>query len=147
MKILPKFIPDRDKLKSKKDKKDVKTSDSTFSDSLKNTISENNANSVEAILDSLNKKERELSEKQTLIALNEYKKLIKQILRMAVENGFETKKINSRRGIKEKEFFIVNKIDEKLRELSLAVTSPQSGSFAILKQCEEIRGLIFDLLK
>ncbi len=147
MKIIPSFTPDKNRLHSRKEKKAGNAGHTKFADALGEQVYREYDNSVEELLNDLEKRQRQFLDQQSLSGLNEYKRIIKKILELVTEEGFETKTVTSRRASNRKEFFIVKEIDEKLKQLALAITSPSSASFNLLKQCEEIRGLIFDLVK
>lgn len=148
MKIIPSFTPGKNRVHSRGEKKGTaESSRSSFTDALGEQVTKNHENTVENLLNDLEEKEKRFLDQETLADLNEYKAIVKKILELVVNEGFETKTVTSRRPTSNKEYFIVGKIDEKLKQLALSVTSPSSGSFSLLKQCEEIRGLIFDLVK
>ncbi len=148
MKIYPSFTPDKNRIHSRKEKKHAReTGRMSFADALDSEVSGAYNQTVESLLSDLEEKERRFLDQQTLADLNEYKRIVKKILELVVQEGFETKTVTSRRALNPREYFLVNRIDEALRDLALAVTSPASRPFNVLKQCEEIRGLIFDLVK
>lgn len=146
MKIIPSFTPDKSRIHSRKDTK-PRSASSTFAEALGEEVVRHYNESVESLLEDLDQRERQFLDHQSLADLNEYKKAVKKIMELVAQEGFETKTVTSRRLTNKKEYFLVKRIDEKLKELALAITSPSSASFNLLKQCEEIRGLIFDLVK
>lgn len=146
MKIIPSFSPDKNRLHSRKDAKG-RAESASFAEALGEQVSREYDETVESLLDDLDRRQKQFLDHQSLADLNEYRKAVKKILELVAEQGFETTTVTSRRPSNRKEFFLVKQIDEKLKELALAITSPSSAPFNLLKQCEEIRGLIFDLVK
>ncbi len=103
---------------------------------------------IEELLDDLKDQEKRFLDLQSHSELQKYKALIKKILKMILEEGFENRSLeqtprDKRLGKAEKT--IINKIDENLIKLSEMVTR-SSDAFNFLKTIEEIRGLIFDLV-
>ena len=104
--------------------------------------------SIEELLDDLKDQEKRFLDLQSHYELQNYKALVKKILKMILEEGFENRSLeqtprDKRLGKAEKT--IINKIDENLIKLSEMVTR-SSDAFNFLKTIEEIRGLIFDLV-
>ena len=96
----------------------------------------------------LQDQEKKFLDSQSLYELEKYKALIKKILKMILENGFESRKLDltsreKRMGRAEKT--VIDKIDENLIKLAQMITQ-KSDAFSLLKTIEEIRGLIFDLV-
>lgn len=104
--------------------------------------------SIEELLDDLKDQEKKFLDLQSHYELQKYKALVKKILKMILEEGFENRTLDQtprdkRLGKAEKT--IINKIDENLIKLSEMITK-SSDAFNFLKTIEEIRGLIFDLV-
>lgn len=120
----------------------------TFSSELNVTMEAEYYGSIEELLDDLKDQEKRFLDQQSLYELERYKSMVKKILKMILEKGFENRTLDltardKRLGRAEKT--IIEKIDENLVKLSQMVTR-SSDAFSFLKTIEEIRGLIFDLV-
>jgi len=121
---------------------------SKFTAELDNRISIEFNGTIEELMTDLQDQEKKFLDSQSLYELEKYKALIKKILKMILENGFESRKLDltsreKRMGKAEKT--VIDKIDENLIKLSQMITR-SSDAFDLLKTIEEIRGLIFDLV-
>jgi uncharacterized protein YaaR (DUF327 family) len=90
--------------------------------------------------------EKDLIEKRSDSALLKYKELIRSIVNMTLKLNTEVKTIvrNKKNGDKVYQSY-VNIIDQRLYDLTTKLTSPASTAFQILKQMEEIRGILLDM--
>ncbi|MDA3899874.1 MAG: DUF327 family protein [Spirochaetes bacterium] len=148
MRIGPVFPFDKDRIKSKKKGKDgTAVTGSSFSSMLDDTVETEYSNSIEALMDDLNGQERNLLDNQTLADLQKYKKTVQKILELITRDGFETRTYRRARNANRADFFIVKEINEKLYRLAVSITSSDNKAFSLVKECEEIRGLIFDLIQ
>jgi len=121
---------------------------SKFTTELETRISLEFSGSIEELMTDLQDQEKRFLDSQSLYELEKYKALIKKILKMILENGFESRKLDltsreKRMGRAEKT--VIDKIDENLIKLAQMITQ-KSDAFSLLKTIEEIRGLIFDLV-
>lgn len=121
---------------------------SAFTTELDNRISHEFRGTIEELMTDLQDQEKRFLDSQSLYELEKYKALIKKILKMILENGFSSRKLDltsreKRMGKAEKT--VIEKIDENLIKLSQMITR-SSDAFDLLKTIEEIRGLIFDLV-
>jgi len=121
---------------------------SKFTTELDNRISIEFNGSIEELMTDLQDQEKRFLDSQSLYELEKYKALIKKILKMILENGFESRRLDltsreKRMGKAEKT--VIDKIDENLIKLSQMITR-SSDAFDLLKTIEEIRGLILDLV-
>ena len=121
---------------------------SKFTTELESRISLEFSGSIEELMTDLQDQEKKFLDSQSLYELEKYKALIKKILKMILENGFESRKLDltsreKRMGRAEKT--VIDKIDENLIKLAQMITQ-KSDAFSLLKTIEEIRGLIFDLV-
>jgi len=121
---------------------------SKFTTELDNRITLEFHGSIEELMTDLQDQEKKFLDSQSLYELEKYKALIKKILKMILENGFESKKLDltsreKRMGRAEKT--VIDKIDENLIKLAQMITR-SSDAFNLMKTIEEIRGLIFDLV-
>jgi uncharacterized protein YaaR (DUF327 family) len=133
--------------KSRK-KSAVDSVSSTFSSELNMTIETDYYGSIEELLGDLKDQEKRFLDQQSHYELERYKAMVKKILKMILEKGFENRLLDltardKRLGRAEKS--IIEKIDDNLIKLSQMVTR-SSDAFNFLKTIEEIRGLIFDLV-
>jgi len=121
---------------------------SRFTTELDNRISIEFHGSIEELMTDLQDQEKRFLDSQSLYELEKYKALIKKILKMILENGFESRRLDltsreKRMGKVEKT--VIDKIDENLIKLAQMITR-SSDAFDLLKTIEEIRGLILDLV-
>ncbi len=129
------------KTKSGKTKKTGKTS---FSQELESTITHEYTGSIDALMNDLKDQEKRFLDMQSLYELEKYKALIKKILKSILEEGYETGTLRRRRRDRA-DFTVMKTIDDKLFELSQAITRGNKA-FSFFKTIEEIRGLVFDLV-
>ncbi|HRX14911.1 MAG TPA: DUF327 family protein [Spirochaetota bacterium] len=147
MRIGPAFWPEKNKIKSKKkEASSSSVSGSSFASILEETVETEYSSSIEELMNDLGGQEKNLLDNQTLADLQKYKKTIQKILELITAEGFETKTYRRTRSTNRTDFFIVKKINEKLYRLAAALTSSDNKAFCLVKECEDIRGLIFDLL-
>jgi len=124
------------------------TSASKFSSELENRIISDVRVDMEELIGDLLEQEKRFLDMQSLYELEKYKLLVRDLLKMILDKGFQTQKLElsgreKRLGRAEKT--IVKQIDEGLVKLSTMITR-SSDAFELMKQIEEIRGLIFDLV-
>lgn len=120
----------------------------SFSTELESRISHEYSGSIDELMTDLRDQEKRFLDAQSLYELEKYKALVKKILKMILENAFESRKLEltgreKRMGRAEKS--VIDKIDENLIKLSEMITR-SNDAFNLLKTIEEIRGLIFDLV-
>jgi uncharacterized protein YaaR (DUF327 family) len=135
---------DKVKVKSKKRTKSVEHGN-TFINSLEKTIKFDFQGTIDELLNDLKDQEREFLEKQSSYELNRYKSLVKKILKTILDEGYHTKKLKQTKKNRA-DFLIIDKINDKLTAVSTYITSRNNKAFNLLREIEEIRGLIFDLL-
>jgi uncharacterized protein YaaR (DUF327 family) len=134
---------ENNKLKIKKKPGSVQSKEKTFSSQLENSISFEFRGTLDELLADLDEQEKRFLDQQSLQELARYKALIRKILKALLEEGVETKTMKkTRRNFAE---LTVREIDEKLLELSAAITR-NNRAFNLLKAIEEIRGLVLDLV-
>ncbi|HPF04810.1 MAG TPA: DUF327 family protein [Spirochaetota bacterium] len=124
------------------------TSASKFSSELESRIISDVRVDMEELIGDLLEQEKRFLDMQSLYELEKYKLLVRDLLKMILDKGFQTQKLElsgreKRLGRAEKT--IVKQIDEGLVKLSTMITR-SSDAFELMKQIEEIRGLIFDLV-
>ncbi len=142
------------KQQTRADRKPVKkggvggASSSRFSSELDSRINSDIRIDMDELMGDLLEQEKRFLDMQSLYELEKYKILVRDILRMILDKGFKTQKLElssreKRLGRAEKT--IVKQIDDGLVKLSQMITR-KSDAFSLMKQIEEIRGLIFDLM-
>ncbi len=134
-------------IKSRK-KAGVDSVSSSFASELVKTVQTEYYGTVEELLEDLKEQEKRFLDQQSHYELERYKSLVKKILKMILEKGFENRSLELTardKRLSRGEMSVVNKIDENLIKLSQMVTR-SSDAFNLLKTIEEIRGLVFDLI-
>lgn len=124
------------------------TTGSRFASEVEGIIVSDYSVGIDELMTDLQDQEKRFLDSQSLYELERYKLLVKKILKMILEKGFESQKLDpspreKRLGRAEKT--IVRQIDDNLIALSKIITS-SSDAFGLMKKIEEIRGLIFDLI-
>jgi len=120
---------------------------SAFSVELENRITYEFNGTIEELMTDLGKQEKRFLDAQSVYELEVYKALVKKILKMILDSGLKTRKLNltyseGKKRVDEKT--IIDKIDENLLKLSQLITK-SNEAFNLMKTIEEIRGLILDL--
>ncbi len=134
---------EKTKIKGKKRTQGVSSSRETFSSSLESNIRFKIEGSFEELMEDLKDQEKQFVEKQDLFELAKYKALVQHILKLAMDEGYRTTVL--RRGRSDRsDFLIVQKINEKIEEIQRNITG--ASAFNLLKEIDEIRGMILDLL-
>lgn len=138
----------RTEIRSKKKAGISGTTGTKFEAEVENAISSEYVGGIDELMTDLQDQEKRFLDSQSLYELERYRILVKKILRMILEQGFESQKLEptsreKRSGRAEK--IIIKKIDENLVELSRMITV-KSDAFGLMKKIGEIRGLIFDLI-
>ncbi|PKA27834.1 hypothetical protein CH381_02830 [Leptospira sp. mixed culture ATI2-C-A1] len=77
--------------------------------------------------------------------LESYKKHIKQIAELILKKNYKVMQAPQRGRNDQKDIRYVKVVDEKLDLLAKTMFSPNNSAFVILKQLDEIRGLLIDL--
>jgi len=134
---------EKTKVKSKKKSAGVSRSNNTFSTSLQSTIRFRIEGTVEELMKDLEEQEKRFLEKQSLFELSKYKAIVQHILKTVVDEGFSTAVLKRSRSDRS-DYLIVKKINDKLEEIQGKIT--RAAAFNLLKEVEEIRGLILDLI-
>lgn len=87
-----------------------------------------------------------LAQSMTVEDLREYKKKVKEFLSEAVKHGLKIQQSRGfNRGGRMKMYKIVQKVDDKLLELTDAVINKQEKGIKVLSLIGEIRGLLLDV--
>lgn len=87
-----------------------------------------------------------LSEHRTVDELRKYKKLVKQFLEEAVQNGLQLEEQRgfNRRG-RTKIYKIVKEVDKKLIDLTNSVLDKEKNGLDVLNMVGEIKGLLINI--
>jgi len=138
----------RTEIRSKKKSVISGTPGTKFAAEVEGIISSDYTGGIDELITDLHSQEKRFMDSQSLYELERYKLLVKKILKMILEKGFESQKLEpstreKRLGRAEKT--IIKQIDDNLVDLSRMVTV-KSDAFGLMKKIEEIRGLIFDLI-
>ena len=97
------------------------------------------------MMDDLHDQEKRFLEKRDLEELANYKALVQKLLTFISDSSFESKELSRLKSTKAP-FLITKKINEKLLEISQQI-SRGNKAFNLLKELDEIRGLILDYTK
>ena len=136
---------DRSKVQRKPSSVSV-SSGTAFKTQLESVLNHEFEGSIDALMDELREQERRFVDLPNLYEMNRYRSLVQKILKEIGNESFNIKEINARSRHTEKIYTIVETVNDKLLELSSAITKG-SPAFALMKTMEEIRGLILDLLQ
>ena len=90
--------------------------------------------------------ERDLLDQQSQENLERYRRIVSQIAKMTLKKNISFEKMKQRkRNGKVIELSVVKYIDERLQKMVLVLASPQNSAFSLLRNIEEIRGMLMDL--
>ena len=115
----------------------------SFSANLQNSIQFRVEGTIEELMADLEEQEKKFLEKQTLFDFAKYKAIVQHILKTVVSDGFSTAVLKRSRSDRS-DYLIVRQINDKIEEIQGKITS--AAAFNLLKDIEEIRGLILDLM-
>ena len=136
---------DSARIKSGQGASSAKKTDSTFSTELSNAVSEKSMRDFQDMMDDLYDQEKRFLEKRDLEELANYKALVQKLLTFISDSSFEPKELSRLKSTKAP-FLITKKINEKLLAISQQI-SRGNKAFNLLKELDEIRGLILDYTK
>lgn len=136
---------EKTKVKSKKKSSSVSEKDSPFRTTLKSIVTFEFQGTIEELTNELKDQEKRFLDQQSPYELNRYKALVQKILKTILDEGFKTGSLKRTRKDRA-DFVIIQEINEKLLEISMAITRKNNEAFNLLKKIEEIRGLILDLV-
>lgn len=103
--------------------------------------------SFEQALDTVFMIGEELKKDHGLRKLMDYKKAVRHFLDMVLKNAYKHIQIKGAvnpRTMLQREYSLIQVVDERLERLARAVLSEQSEAFSILERIDEIRGLLID---
>jgi uncharacterized protein len=140
------FAKGKNRLKTnKKDTSSHTDIHTSFESTLQDALDVETNQSVEALMQDLQEQEKKFLNTQSLLELNNYKNKVQKILKLILDGSFSTKTLHRKRRDKA-DYLIVEKINEKLLSLTRGITSPTNKAFNLMKELEEIRGLVCDLI-
>ena len=122
----------------------VKHGRKSFHAELSKTLSYEFHGTIDELMQDLKDQERRFLEHQTQDELERYKALLQTIIKALIDEGLKEKTLK-RKKKNWGDFVVIEKINEKLNEMTEAITKG-SKAFNLLKAMEEIRGLILDLM-
>ncbi len=103
---------------------------------------------LDKLIDQVDKVGKKFSNNPDIQNLQEYKSLIKAFLDTMIQKMYKIKeKMGHRSWVKQKVFITVEKINEKLEQLTKFVLEKQTENINLLATLDEIRGLLVDLYK
>lgn len=134
---------DSDRLKSEK----IDESKQSFLDILESIVpaGEENTKELNELWKDLPDLEKKLISDPNHKNLKEYKDHIKQIASLILKKNYKVQQAPLRGRNDQKDIRFVKVIDEKLDILASTMFSPSNSAFTILKQLDEIRGLLIDV--
>jgi uncharacterized protein YaaR (DUF327 family) len=135
---------EREKVGKKGKLASVKRGGKSFSAGLSKTLSLEFGGSIEELLEKLKDQEKRFLEQQTGYELERYKAMLQNIIKSILDEGLR-EKVLKRKKKNWGDFVIIEKINEKLLEVTDAITK-QNKAFNLLKTIEDIRGLVMDLI-
>ena len=101
---------------------------------------------LEEALDQIEEKGKGLSDRRTVEALQDYKKMVRNFIKEAVEYGLKVEeKRGFSRGGRGRSLRTVANIDARLIELTEAILSQEKKHINILDKVGEIQGLLVNL--
>jgi len=137
---------EKKEIKKKKLTSSVQQKEKSFTETLHKRISFDFQGTLEELMEELKNQEKEFLKKQNDYELNRYKAIVQKVLKLILDEGFQTKKLKRLRKDRA-DFIIVKDINLRLLNISKYITSTRNKAFNLLKEIEEIRGLILDLIQ
>ncbi len=103
---------------------------------------------LEELLDTVHDKGEELKREPTLANIRVYKRAVRGFLAYVVKRGLVAEEhVSGTNVLKRKKFTLLKIVDRKLEQLAAGVLRGQQEQLRILKQVDEIHGLLVDLLQ
>ena len=134
---------EKTRIKSRKTGASASKTRDSFGTSLHSVINLELSGTVEELMRDLDDQEKRFLDQQTIYELEKYKAMVHKILKTVMDEGFRTTVLKRARADRS-DYLIVEKIDKKLDEIQAKIA--RSAGFNLLKEIEEIRGLILDLV-
>lgn len=148
MKIVPTFSNDKKRLKSKKNPSSAAepiNKEVSFANSLQNSVEVQENEEIDSLMKDLTQQEKKFLTAQNLYELNLYKQKVQKILKLVLNGSFEAKNLKRRRRDRA-DHLIIKQINDKLLTLASKITARDNKAFNLMKDIEEIRGLVCDLV-
>ena len=123
----------------------ITKSSSSFSTELSEAVSSKNMSDFRDMMDDLADQEKRFLEKRDIEELGKYRSLIQKILSFISDTAFESKELTRFKKTKAP-FTVTTVIDSKLIDIASKISSGNKA-FSLLKELDEIRGLILDYVK
>jgi uncharacterized protein len=114
---------------------------SSFSAVMKHSEEKLKMEALHKLMQGIERQGEQLVKTKSFEGLNAYKKLIKQFLEEAVQNGLQLQQHQSG----QKTFRLVKKVEEKLLELQEDVLNKEQDGIQTLALVGEIKGLLINL--
>lgn len=138
---------------SKKNKKRIKSGknqeislqESSFSETLSKVENEVNFDNIEQYLQAIEKQGEKMQERPNRQEFLRYKSLIKRFLKRIMMDSVKVRKQKVYK--KDREYVIVDIIDEKLYRLGQYILLEESENIILASKIDEIRGLLYDSVR
>lgn len=138
---------------SKKNKKRIKSGknqeislqESSFSETLSKVENEVNFDNIEQYLQAIEKQGEKMQERPNRQEFLRYKSLIKRFLKRIMMDSVKVRKQKVYK--KDREYVIVDIIDEKLYRLGQYILLEESEHIILASKIDEIRGLLYDSVR
>jgi len=104
---------------------------------------------VESLLDDVYESGEALTKDPVFGPLNGYKTTVRRFMKYIIENSLDAEEILGARNpktMRQKKYFIIHVVDEKLESLAAHVLKNQIDQFEILRRIDEIHGILVDLI-
>ncbi len=146
MKINSAFWSKKKRVKSnKKTALSSNDTEKSFEKIFKTDIQTDCHQTIESLMNDLKEREQRFLDKQNWIELSKYKQKVQQILKLILKEGFKTQTLTRRRRDRA-DYLIIKDIDNKLLNLTRVITNKNNKAFNLMKEIEEIRGILCDLI-
>lgn len=109
--------------------------------------SNENTSELNSLWRELPDKEKNFLNSQTSNHLEEYKSIVRKIIQLIIEKNTKLVLAKRRGEADQKILHTVKIIDENIQLLATTMVNKNNSAFALLKQIEKIRGLLFDMSK
>jgi uncharacterized protein YaaR (DUF327 family) len=135
---------EQEKITKKGKLSSVKRGGKTFSSELQKTMADEFEGPIDKLMQDLKDQEKRFLEQQSEHEMNRYKALVQKVIKSILAEGLQERTLK-RKKKNWGDYVIIEKINEKLLDLTTAITK-QNKAFNLLKTMEEIRGLVLDLV-
>lgn len=127
-------------------KNQIPTESTTFQEVMSKNRQQTVYDKMVKIVSDIEEQGKNLAENRTVDQLRKYKKMVKDFLEEAVQNGLQLEEQRgfNRRG-RTKIYKIVKEVDRKLIDLTNTVLDKEKNALDILNQVGEIRGMLINI--